>query len=208
MSAFVVGLTGPIGAGKTTVAAILRDLGARVLDADAIAKDEQLRGTTGYSAIVQQFGTEVLGEDKEVDRRKLAAIVFADPRRLEQLERILHPRVISRILEARKMLPDDQVLVVEAIKLIETSLRNACDRVWVVLAPRDQLGSRLASRGMDEAAVTARLRSQASDDDFRRAADAVIENDGDRDALRAAVTAAWSMVRVGPRGRSSPAPGS
>ena len=208
MSAFVVGLTGPIGAGKTTVAAILRDLGARVIDADAIAKDEQLRGTTGYSAIVQQFGTAVLGEDREVDRRKLAAIVFADPRRLEQLERILHPRVISRILEARKMLPDDQVLVVEAIKLIETSLRNACDRVWVVLAPRDQLGSRLASRGMDEAAVTARLRSQAGDDDFRGAGDVVIENDGDRDALRAAVTAAWSMVRAGPRGRSSPAPGS
>ena len=208
MSAFVVGLTGPIGAGKSTVAAMLRERGARVLDADAIAKDEQLRGTTGYSAIVQQFGTEVLGEDKEVDRRRLADIVFADPRRLEQLERILHPRVISRILEARKMLPDDQVLVVEAIKLIETSLRNACDRVWVVVAPRDQLGARLAARGLDEKAVTARLGSQSSIDDFRRAADVVIENDGDRDALRAAVTAAWSKVREGARGRSSPAPGS
>jgi len=198
MSAFVVGLTGPIGAGKSTVAAMLRELGARVLDADAIAKDEQLRGTTGYSAIVQQFGTAVLGEDKEIDRRKLADVVFADPRRLGQLERILHPRVISRILEARKMLPNDQVLVVEAIKLIETPLRNACDRVWVVVAPRDLLGSRLASRGMDEAAVTARLGAQSSVEDFRRAADVVIENDGDRDALRVAVTAAWSMVRAGP----------
>lgn len=208
MSAFVVGLTGPIGSGKSTVAAMLRELGARVLDADAIAKDEQLRGTTGYSAIVQQFGTEVLGPDKEIDRRKLADIVFADPRRLEQLERILHPRVVSRILEARKMLPDDQVLVVEAIKLIETSLRNACDRIWVVTAPRDQLGTRLATRGMDEAAVAARLASQSSVDDFRRAADVVIENDGDRDALRAAVTARWSIVRQASRGRSSPAPGS
>lgn len=208
MSAFVVGLTGPIGAGKSTVAAILRELGARVLDADAIAKDEQLRGTTGYSAIVQQFGTGVLGEDKEIDRRKLAAIVFADPTRLEQLERILHPRVISRVLEARKMLPDDQILVVEAIKLIETSLHNACDRVWVVLAPRDRLALRLSSRGMDEAAVTARLRSQASDDDYRSAAHAVIENDSDRDALRIAVTAAWSKVRDAARGRSSPEPGS
>ena len=198
MSAFVVGLTGPIGAGKSTVAAMLRELGARVLDADAIAKDEQLRGTTGYSAIVQQFGTAVLGEDKEIDRRKLADVVFADPRRLGQLERILHPRVISRILEARKMLPNDQVLVVEAIKLIETSLRNACDRIWVVVAPRDLLGLRLASRGMDEAAVTARLGAQSSVEDFRRAADVVIENDGDRDALRVAVTAAWSMVRAGP----------
>ena len=208
MSAFVVGLTGPIGAGKSTVAAILRELGARVLDADAIAKDEQSRGTTGYTAIVQQFGTDVLGEDKEIDRRKLAEIVFADPRRLEQLERIIHPRVISRILEARKMLPDDQILVVEAIKLVETSLRNACDRVWVVIAPLDQLSARLATRGMDEVGVAARLGSQASVDAFLRAADVVIENDGDRDALRAAVTAVWSRVREGARGRSSQAPGS
>ena len=195
MSAFVIGLTGPIGAGKTTVAAMLRELGARVLDADAIAKDEQLRGTTGYSAIIQQFGTGILDENKEIDRRKLADIVFPDPRRLGQLERILFPRVISRILEARKMVPDGEVLVVEAIKLIETSLRDACDRIWVVVTPRDQLGARLALRGMDEAAVTARLASQATVEDFRRAAHVVIENDGDRDALRAAVTAAWSTVR-------------
>jgi dephospho-CoA kinase len=195
LSAFVVGLTGPLGAGKTTVAAMLRELGARVLDADAIARDEQSRGTTGYSAIVQQFGTEVLGEDKEIDRRKLGDIVFADPRRLEQLEKILHPRVIARILQARKMLPAEQTLVVEAIKLLETSLRSVCDRVWVVLAPRDQLLPRLAQRGMSEAGVAARLGAQSSEDEFRRAADVLIENDGDRDALRAAVAAAWSRVR-------------
>ena len=202
MSAFVVGLTGPIGSGKSTVAGMLRELGARVLDADAIARDEQSRGTTGYSAIVQQFGTEVLGEDTEIDRRKLADIVFADPRRLEQLEKILHPRVIARILQARKMLADDQILVVEAIKLIETSLRSVCDRIWVVMAPRDRLLSRLTSRGMSEAGVGARLAAQASEEDFRRAANVVIENDGDRDALRAAVAAAWSEVRT-VRGRSS-----
>ena len=195
MSAFVVGLTGPMGAGKSTVAAMLRELGARVLDADAIARDEQSRGTTGYSAIVQQFGTEVLGEDKEIDRRKLGDIVFADPRRLEQLEKILHPRVVARILQARKMLPAEQTLVVEAIKLLETSLRSVCDRIWVVLAPRDQLLPRLAQRGMSDAGVAARLAAQASEDEFRRAADVLIENDGDRDALRAAVATAWSNVR-------------
>jgi dephospho-CoA kinase len=195
VSAFVVGLTGPIGAGKSTVASMLRELGARVLDADAIARDEQSRGTTGYSAIVQQFGTGVLGEDKEVDRRKLGDIVFADPRRLEQLEKILHPRVIARILQARKMLTDDQALVVEAIKLLETPLRSICDRVWVVLAPRDQLLARVAVRGMSEAGVAARLAAQSSEEEFRRAGDVIIENDGDRDALRAAVAAAWSTVR-------------
>ncbi len=202
MSAFVVGLTGPIGAGKSTVAAILREQGARVLDADAIARDEQSRGTTGYSAIVQQFGTEILGADTEIDRRKLADVVFADPRRLEQLEKILHPRVIARILEARKMLPDDQILVVEAIKLIETSLRSVCDRIWIVVAPRDALLARLGARGMSEAGVAARLSAQSSEEEFRGAADVVVVNDGDRDALRAAVTAAWSEVRAA-RGRSS-----
>ena len=195
MSAFVVGLTGPMGAGKSTVAAMLRELGARVLDADAIARDEQSRGTTGYSAIVQQFGTEVLGEDTEIDRLKLGDIVFADPRRLEQLEKILHPRVVARILQARKMLPAEQTLVVEAIKLLETSLRSVCDRIWVVLAPRDQLLSRLAQRGMSDVGVAARLSAQASENEFRRAADVLIENNGDRDALRAAVATAWSNVR-------------
>jgi dephospho-CoA kinase len=128
--------------------------------------------------------------------------VFADPRRLEQLEKILHPRVIARVLEARTMLPPDQIMVVEAIKLLETSLRSLCDRVWVVLAPRDRLLARLATRGMSETAVAARRQAQAGEEDFRRAADVVIQNDGDRDALSAAVAAAWSTVREGSRGRS------
>jgi len=198
VTAFVVGLTGPIGAGKSTVAGLLRELGAKVLDADALARDEQLRGTVGYSAIVQQFGTGILGPDREIDRRALADIVFADPPRLAQLERIVHPRVIARVLEARAMLPDDAVLVVEAIKLIETSLRSACDRVWVVLTDRTALIERLAGRGLSEEQVLARMAQQAGEADLRAAADLVIRNDGDRDALRAAVSTAWAGLR-GPR---------
>jgi dephospho-CoA kinase len=181
-----------MGAGKSTVAGFLRELGAKVLDADAIARDEQLRGTTGYSAIVQQFGTEVLGEDKEVDRRKLAEIVFGDPAKLERLERILHPRVIARILEARSMLRDGDVLVVEAIKLLESSLRRVCDEIWVVVAPREALVRRLAGRGVDEADALARMRRQATEDEFRAAADAIIVNDGDREATRERVREIWS----------------
>lgn len=195
LTAFVVGLTGPIGAGKSTVAGMLRELGAKVLDADAIARDELLRGTVGYSAVIQRFGTEILGPDKEVDRRKLAEKVFADPRELEALERILHPRVIARILEARKM-ADGEVLVVEAIKLLGTPLHRACDRTWVVIAPRPTLLSRLAGRGVSEEDALSRLRNQASDDEFLAAADTVIVNDGDRDATRAAVERAWREVRA------------
>lgn len=196
LSAFVVGLTGPIGAGKSTVAGMLRAFGAKVLDADAIARDELLRGTIGYSAVIQRFGTDVLGDDKEVDRRKLAEKVFADPRELEALERILHPRVIARILQARSMLPETDVLVVEAIKLLGTPLQRACDRLWVVIAPRQTLLSRLAGRGVSEDDALQRLRNQASDDEFLAAADVVIVNDRDREATKADVERAWGEVRA------------
>ena len=195
MSTTVVGLTGPLGAGKSTVAALLRELGAKVLDADALAHDEQSRGTVGYSAIVQTFGTKVLGEDKEIDRKKLAAEVFADPAKLARLERILHPRVIARILQARKMLRDDQVLVVEAIKLLESGLRSACDEIWVVVAPREVLLERLSARGLPRAEAEMRLASQHTDAEFRSAADVVIENGADRDETRARVRAEWTRLR-------------
>lgn len=184
-----------MGAGKTTVAAMLRELGAKVLDADAIARDELLRGTVGYSAVVQQFGTGVLGPDKEVDRAKLAAEVFADPAKLLRLERILHPRVIARVLEARAMLPDDAVLAVEAIKLLETPLRRVCERIWVVLADRRVLLERLRGRGVEEADALARLAHQAGEAELRAAADLVIANDGDRADVRRQVEEGWRALR-------------
>src|SRR5439155_20221348 len=113
---------------------MLRGLGAKVLDADAIVHDEELRGTVGYSAIVQTFGTNVVGEDTEIDRSKLAAEVFGDPAKLRRLEQILHPLVIACLLEARSLLADDAVLVVEAIKLLDGGLRKACDGFWLVAA--------------------------------------------------------------------------
>ena len=200
MSARVVGLTGPMGAGKTTVAGMLRELGAKVIDADAVVRDEQSRGTVGYSAIVQTFGTKVLGEDKEIDRAKLAAEVFADPSKLARLERIMHPRVIARILEARKMLRDNDVMVVEAIKLLESDLRNVCDEIWVVVAPKPLLLERLQARGLPKAEAELRLLRQASEEQFRAAADVVIVNDGDRDATHARVREAWERLRSAPRG--------
>lgn len=195
MSATVVGLTGPIGSGKSTVAAMLRELGAKVLDADAIVRDEQSRGTVGYSAIVQTFGTKVLGEDKEIDRAKLAAEVFGDPVQLAKLERIMHPRVIARVLEARKMLREGEVLVVEAIKLLESGLRNVCDEIWVVIAPREVMLERLAARGLPRAEAELRLGNQRSEEEFRSAADVVIENGADRDRIKDRVRAEWTRLR-------------
>lgn len=207
MTAYLVGLTGPMGAGKTMVAQMLRELGAKVLDADAIVHQEQSRGTVGYSAIVQRFGTKVLGEDKEIDRAKLAAEVFGDPRKLAELERIVHPRVIARVLEARSMLPDDAVLVVEAIRLLETSLRTACDQVWAVVAPREVMLERLRERGMSASEAGSRLRHQRSDAEFRVAADVLIENAGDRGSTREQVRRAWDALAASPRRGSAPGSG-
>ena len=200
MSSRVIGLTGPIGAGKSLAAGMLRELGAKVIDADALVRDEQSRGTVGYSAIVQTFGTHVLGEDKEIDRAKLAAEVFADPKKLARLERIMHPRVIARILQARKMLRDGDVMVVEAIKLLESDLRNVCDEIWVVLAPKPLLLERLQTRGLPRPEAELRLMRQASEEEFRAAADVVLVNDGDRDAMRDRVREAWERLRSAPRG--------
>lgn len=196
MTAYVIGLTGQMGAGKTTVAQTLRELGAKVLDADAIVHQEQSRGTVGYSAIVQRFGTGVLGEDKEIDRAKLAEQVFSDPRTLAELERILHPRVVARVLEARSMLPKDGILVIEAIKLLESALRSACDEIWVVVAPHDVLLERLRARGVPAGEVEARLRHQRTEADFRANARVVIENGADREATRERVRAAWDAARA------------
>src|SRR5437016_1721938 len=188
------------------VAGMLRELGAKVLDADALVRDEQVRGTVGYSAIVQTFGTKVLGEDKEVDRAKLATEVFGDPAKLLRLERILHPRVIARVLEARAMLPDGDVLAIEAIKLIETDLRRLCDAVWIVVAPRSVLVERLGKRGVGAGEAELRLARQSSEAEFRAAADTVIVNDGDREKLREQVREAWAALRAR-AGRSSRGPG-
>ncbi len=194
MTARIIGLTGPIGAGKSTVAAMLRELGAKVLDADAIVHDEQSRGTLGYTAIVQTFGTKILGADREIDRRKLAEEVFADPVKLARLEQILHPRVVARILEARRMLKDGDVLVIEAIKLLESDVRNICDEIWVVVAPREVMLRRLEARGLPRAEAEMRLRSQRTEEEFRSAADVVIENGADRERARELVREAWSRA--------------
>lgn len=201
----MIGLTGPMGAGKSTVAQMLRELGAKVIDADAIVQQERSRGTVGYSAIVQQFGTKVLGQDKEIDPAKLAAEVFGDPAKLAQLERIVHPRVVARVLEARQMLGGRDVLVVEAIKLLESQIRSLFDQVWVVVAPREATIERLARRGVPVAEAEARLRHQRGEKDFRAAADVVIENSGDRQATREQVRRAWEAV---PATGPGPSPGS
>jgi dephospho-CoA kinase len=196
-SAPVVGLTGGIGSGKSTVARLLAGLGAHVIDADKIGHEVYRPGAEAYAAVVDAFGRGVVAPDGTIDRRALGAIVFADPAALARLNALVHPaiaREIQRRIAAAREAGDTPV-VVEAAIMIEAGWRFF-DRVWAVIAPREDAIARVvAERGLTAGQVEQRMRTQASDEERRRVADLVIENDGTLDALRARVEAAWRTLR-------------
>jgi dephospho-CoA kinase len=202
VTAYLIGLTGQIGSGKSTVAKVLADLGATVLDADEVSRDVMQPGQPAFSAIHAQFGREILAEDGTIDRAKLGHKVFGDPAALRRLEQIVWPQVIARILDVRAGLFDDSILVVEAIKLLEAPLRRICDEVWVTVAPSETLVSRVAGRGMPAAEARMRLASQLPETEFRRFATTVLDNSADQEQLRRQVEEAWrrSQERAKRRG--------
>jgi dephospho-CoA kinase len=194
-----IGLTGGIGSGKTTVAALLAGLGAQVVDADKVGHDVYRPGTEGFRRVVGAFGPGVVAADGTIDRPALGAIVFADPAALARLNAILHPLIAAelaaRVGTLRAAAPE-RPLVVEAALLIEAGWRPLVDRLWVVsVAPETAIARVAASRGLPRAEVERRLAAQMPDAERRRLADLVIENDGSYEALRAQVEAAWRTVK-------------
>lgn len=158
-----IGLTGPIGCGKTTVGRWLAAAGAHVIDADAVAREVTAPGTPGHDEVLARFGSAVTAEDGTLDRAALARIVFADPERLRELERVVHPAVRRRILGALDAADHSGVaaVVVEAIKLVEGGLAGLCDEVWLVTCDPDAQRARMLDRGMDPDDADRRLAAQA-----------------------------------------------
>jgi dephospho-CoA kinase len=188
----LIGLTGGIGAGKSTVSALLAELGAIVIDADALAREVVLPGTEGLAEVVAEFGPEVLTPTGELDRPALVHLVFADPDRRKALERIIHPRVRARSAQIVAAAPADAVLVNDVPLLVETGQAKGYQLVIVVLAAESVRIARLArDRGMSEQDARDRIAAQATDEQRREVADIVIVNDGTLEDLRAAVEAAW-----------------
>jgi len=188
----LIGLTGGIGSGKSAVATRLAELGAIVIDADAIAREVVAPGTDGLAEVVAEFGPEVLTATGELDRPALGRLVFADPQRRQALERIIHPRVRARSAEIVSTAPDDAVVVNDIPLLVETGQAKNFPLVIVVLAAEDVRVARLVrDRGMTEDDARARIAAQATDEQRREVADIVIVNDGTLDDLRVAVDAAW-----------------
>jgi len=192
-----IGLTGGIGSGKSTVAALLAERGARVVDADRIAREALAPGSPGLAAVVAEFGTGVLAGDGALDRAALAAIVFADPAARARLDGIVHPRVRARAAELVAAAPADAVVVQDVPLLVETGQAGSYDLVLVVEADPTTRVERLVGRGMSAEDARARMASQATDEQRRAVADVVLRNDGDRGALAAQVDRFWDE-RVAP----------
>jgi dephospho-CoA kinase len=188
-----IGLTGGIGSGKSTAARRFAQLGALVIDADAVAREVVEPGTDGLAAVVAEFGPRVLDGSGRLDRPALAALVFADDVARERLNGILHPRIRARVAERIAAAPPGTVVVQDVPLLVETGQADAYDLVVVVEAPADLRVQRLVrDRGLPAEQARARMAAQASDEQRRAAADVVLVNDGTPDDLRAKVDRLWA----------------
>lgn len=191
----VIGLTGGIATGKTTVSAILKELGAEVLDADRVGHEAYLPDTPTYNDVVAAFGREIVGEDRQINRGKLGAIVFSDPANMKKLTDIMWPRmadIVAERIEEQKAL-GTEVMVVEAAVLLEAKWDSLTDEVWVTVSPEASMIERLAeSRGLTEEQSKDRINSQMSAEERIKRADVVIHNDSNQDELKAQIEKAWN----------------
>jgi dephospho-CoA kinase len=188
----LVGLTGGIGSGKSTVSRLLAEHGAVVLDADAFAREAVGTGTEGLDRVVQRFGSDVLGPDGELDRSKLAASVFVDEGARRDLESIVHPFVRQAIADGiTENASSDRVVVLVNPLLIEMGTHRDCDVVIVVSAEPDTQVARSVASGMDEADVRARMAAQLPLDERARHADVVLDNEGTIEELARRVDELW-----------------
>jgi dephospho-CoA kinase len=184
----VIGLTGNIGCGKSTVAGMLRDLGVATIDADAVARQVRTNDDVARRRIEERFGTS--------DAAELAAVVFTDPAALADLEAILHPPVRDEVRARLAELMDAgaEAACIEAIKLLESPLRDRCDETWVVRCKEADALARLAERGIDEEAARARLANQTSQAHKVAAADRVIDGSATMAETRRQVEAAYRAL--------------
>jgi dephospho-CoA kinase len=191
----IIGLTGNIATGKSTVLQYLAGKGAYVLDADKLAHESMAMGTHTYWAIVDAFGQGILQLDGTIDRKALGKIVFTDPDALARLEAIVHPAVFD-LARQELVTVDANVIVLEAIKLLEAGhLVTLCDEVWVVTSsPETQLRRLRETRGMDEAEARRRMAAQSSQAEKIARADRVINNDDDLAAVSAQLDQIWQEI--------------
>jgi dephospho-CoA kinase len=206
----VIGLTGGIGTGKSTVTQMLADLGAIVIDADTVGHQIYLPDMPAWRELVEAFGQGILNPDRTINRRALGQIVFADPAALRTLNRIVHPKMFDRMAELiaeQRRHGGMPAIVIEAAVLIEAHWTPLVDHVWVVVASEAVVIERLAKqRNMAADQVRARLAAQLSTEERLKHAHTAIRNDGSLDDVRAAVQRAWNQLCRTERASDGPSP--
>ncbi len=190
----VIGLTGGVGTGKSTVSQFLQDLGAVLLDADKVGHESYLPNSLTWKDLVAAFGDGILQPDQQIDRKKLGAIVFSDPARLAQLNGIVHPRMREMMkqklqdMKARSV----KVVVLEAAILIEAKWTPLVDEVWVTAAPEQTVIQRVQKRNnWTEEQIRGRIKAQLPDAERRRHAQVIVDTDCTLDEVREKVKALW-----------------
>ena len=191
-----IGLTGGIGSGKSTVAQILGEFGAPILDADKVAHTTYAPGGPAYEAVIAAFGSRVLAPDRTIDRKQLGAVVFGNPEQLNKLTSIVWPATresmgarLGELRASGATLP----IVVEAAILIEANWQSLFNEIWLVRAPREQVITRIETqRGLKPAETEARIRAQLSDEERAKHATLIIENNGTLEELRELLKEVWA----------------
>ena len=191
---YVIGLTGNIATGKSVVRRMLEHLGAYTIDADALSHRVISKGAPGYQPVLDKFGTWLLDKNGQIDRAKLGRLVFADGQALGQLEDIIHPYV-GQAVDLLTKRATQKVVVVEAIKLLESDLRAKCDSIWVTDAPAEvQIERLMRKRGMSREDAVQLIHAQSAQKQKLAAADVVVTNTGSYEDLWKQVNEAWKRI--------------
>ena len=193
---FIIGLTGAIGTGKSLVRKMLEHKGALTIDADRLAHGAYAAGTKGYNELVRVFGNEVLDQEKQIDRKRLGEMVFKNSQALHQLESLIHPLVIEAIERVTRLSPLP-IIVIEAIKLLQSELYKQCDIIWEVTSHPEDIYWRLSrSRGMSQAHVDERLSHQYLQKSDKSLIETTILNQADIKTLWKNVSAIWDDLAL------------
>ncbi len=191
-------MTGNIACGKSTVLEMLAERGAETLDADAVYHQLIAPGAPLWAVLRSRFGPDILAPDGTINRRALGALVFADPAALAELDALTHPAVVAEVLRRVENSHAD-VLVVDAVKLVESGLADACDALWLVTCDPDQQVKRLMHRNsLGREVAERRVALQPSLDAKRARADAIIDNSGTIEETRRQVAGAWNQLPIRP----------
>jgi dephospho-CoA kinase len=195
----VIGLTGGIGTGKSTVAQFLEEQGATVISADLLGHEVYTPGRPSYYELVNAFGNDIVADDGAIDRKKLGAIVFADAKQLAKLNAIVHPRMKGMMRERLQEFERQglAVAVIEAAILLEAKWDELTDEVWVTVAPSNVAALRVAERSkLPLEQVLERIKSQMSNEQRRARADVVIDTSGDMESTREQARQRWEELQA------------